>query len=341
MEQKLLKRGILLNEDGTLTEAGYAFSRVKSYNRKNIKRHNRIKRKEWNYFAFLNKENGVAITVSNLTYAALLSFTYFDFEKNLYLTKTITKFFPKQNKYKIEPNSYDTYIKTKKALFHVSTINDETTIYVDIQNFADKKQLIMNIGVRKTSDKSIVTAIPFAKKGNFYYNEKINLLKAEGNIQIGNKSKPIKESYGVLDWGRGVWPYRTTWYWSSCNIKDENNNLIGFNLGYGLGDNSNGTENALFVNNEVFKLNDVKFLFAKNLKGNIDYSKDVELLSESGDIKLKFEPSFDRHDHINAGIIESNQNQLFGYFTGTIVANNHEYKFDHVIGFLEKVINKY
>ena len=73
----------------------------------------------------------------------------------------------------------------------------------------------------------------------------------------------------------------------------------------------------------------------------IDYSKEIHLKSKSGDIDLTFTPLFNRHDHINLLIIESNQNQVFGRFNGKIKANNQEFEFNNYLGFLEKVINKY
>ena len=341
MEQVYLKEGKLLNEDGTLSEAGYAFTKIKDYNREKINWFNRIKRKEWDYYAFLNDKNGVAITMSNLTYSALLSFTYFDFEVNKYLTKSFTIMFPKRKDYKIPKTGNNILIRNKNFTFSVKKSDVENSIYVNIKKFADGCPLLLNLEFTEETDKSIVTTIPFKKKGNFYYNQKMNLLRAEGNIQIGKKSFSISESYGVLDRGRGVWPYKTTRYWSSCSAKDNEGNLIGFNLGYGLGDSSEGSENVLFFNKEIHKLNDVKFIFKEEKKGKIDYLKDIEVISESNDINLIFTPCFNRHDNINVGVIASNQNQVFGRFNGTITVDGVTYEFKNYLGFLEKVINRY
>lgn len=341
MEEVLLKEGKLLNENGELNEAGYAFNLVKEFNKDVIKKQKRIKLKEWNYYAFLNDENGVLITISNLTYSALLSVTYVDFKVNKYITKTFTKLFPKHRDFRL-PRHDDKkiYIKDKKYIFSINPTGEQATFYVNIQNFIEGHRLLINLEVSKTTDKSIVTAIPFKKNGDFYYNEKSNLLHAEGNIQFGKKTMNFKSSYGVLDWGRGVWPYRSTWYWSNLNIKTPEGDLLGFNLGYGLGDNSKGTENVLFFNKEIYKLNDVEFIFEQT-KNKIDYSKEIKLKSKSGDIDLTFTPLFNRHDFINLLIIASNQNQVFGKFNGTIKVKDKTFEFNNYIGFLEKVINRY
>lgn len=341
MEEVLLKEGKLLDTNGNLLEAGYAFSLIKEFNKNAIKKAKKIKYKEWNYYAFLNDENGILITISNLTYSALLSVTYVDFKANKYITKTFTKLFPTHKQFSLPTkDNRKIYIRDKKYIFNINPNGEQATIYIKINNFVEGHRLLINLGARKTTDKSIVTAIPFNKKGDFYYNEKANLLLAEGNIQFGKKTMNFKESYGVLDWGRGVWPYKSTWYWSNLNVKTPENDLLGFNLGYGLGDNSKGTENVLFFNKEIYKLNDVEFIFTTT-NNKIDYSKEIKVKSKSGDIDLTFTPLFNRHDFINLLIISSNQNQVFGKFNGTIKVNNKTFEFNNYIGFLEKVINRY
>lgn len=342
MNQKILSNGNLLNDNGELIEAGYSFERAKVYNREKIKKLSRIKRKEWDYYAFLNDEHGICITVSNLTYAAMVSVTYLDFKANKYLTKTYTSLFCGDKKYKIPSNDNSLIdIGNNNFSVRIKTENEKITIYLKMINFANNENLFLNLQATKLNPNSIVTAIPFPKKTDFYYNQKINLIKAEGNIQIGNKILSLGELIGGLDWGRGVWPYKTTWYWSSMNKKIDDNNYIGFNLGYGLGDTSQGTENVVFYNDEIFKLDDVEFIFYKDEKGKIDFSKDVEIVSKNGDIDLIFTPAFDRKDHINFLIIESDQNQMFGHFSGKIKVKDREFAIDNYLGFLEKVINRY
>ena len=342
MEEVYLNKGDLLNEKGQINEAGYAFSLIKKYNKENIKGLKHIKLKEWNYYIFLNETNGVCVTISNLSYAAMLSVTYLDFTINKYISKTFIKLLPNKHKFKLPHNDTEKInVKTKNYVFSIIPGSTENSLYVCIPSFADGKKFIINLGFKKKADNSIVTVIPFQKPGDFYYNEKSNLLVTQGNVQFGNKIIDFPLSYGTLDWGRGVWPYKSTWYWSNLNVKTPDGDLLGFNLGYGLGDNSKGTENTLFFNNDIYKLNDVEFVFTKDNKNKIDYSKEIHLKSKSGDIDLTFTPLFNRHDHINLLIIESNQNQVFGRFKGKIKANDQEFEFNNYLGFLEKVINKY
>ena len=59
--------------------------------------------------------------------------------------------------------------------------------------------------------------------------------------------------FGTLDWGRGVWTHDNTWYWGSGNGY-VNGKPFGFNIGYGFGNTSAASENALFYDGKIHKL---------------------------------------------------------------------------------------
>ena len=145
---------------------------------------------------------------------------------------------------------------------------------------------------------------------------------------------------GVLDWGRGVWTYKNTWYWSSLNAVYQGHN-IGFNLGYGFGDTSAASENMFFYDKEAYKLEDVVFNIPKNDKGQLDFMSKWTFTSQKGDISLTFIPIIDRYANTNALVIQSKQHQVFGYFSGSIIAEGKKYKFENLLGFAEMVTNRW
>ncbi len=81
-KQHLLSQGPLLDEHGNLSEAGYAFSLVKEYNRKKIKGlKSRIK--EWDYYFISDNEYGVALTIDDNSYMGLVSVSVLDFNNHV------------------------------------------------------------------------------------------------------------------------------------------------------------------------------------------------------------------------------------------------------------------
>ena len=58
--------------------------------------------------------------------------------------------------------------------------------------------------------------------------------------------------------------------------------------------------------------------------------------------EMNFEPIIDRHADANVLVIRSNQHQVFGKFSGTIVLDNGEtIELKDFMGFAEKVMNKW
>ena len=145
-------------------------------------------------------------------------------------------------------------------------------------------------------------------------------------------------AYGVLDWGRGVWTRKNTWYWASLNDYQDGH-TIGFNLGYGFGDTSKASENMFFFDEEAYKLDDVKFEIPQDEKGEYLYEKDWKFTSSDGSIDLTFHPLIVRKGGANAVIIKSIQRQVFGLYSGTIKAGDKVFELHDLLGFAERVYN--
>ena len=80
MEQKRLTAGPLLNADGILSEAGYATSLVKKYDRNAVKG-GKTRIKEWDYYLIYNDKFGVALTLDDNSYMGMVSASFLDFEQ--------------------------------------------------------------------------------------------------------------------------------------------------------------------------------------------------------------------------------------------------------------------
>ena len=87
---KELSKGLLLNEQGDLNEAGFSLSLIKEYQRSQI--HGlKWRIKEWDYYYIGNQDYGLCLTISDVSFLALISVTFLDFKSNLQPAKTILK----------------------------------------------------------------------------------------------------------------------------------------------------------------------------------------------------------------------------------------------------------
>ena len=228
----------------------------------------------------------------------------------------------------------------KDYSFSFENNNGSRHLKVKIKNMEKNKDFIADIKLEESSKNSMVIATPFLKPKHFYYNQKINNLIVEGEFSFGELSHKFHENtLGVLDWGRGVWTYKNTWFWSSLSVVQEGKK-IGFNLGYGFGDTSKASENMLFIDDKAYKLNDVKFNIPQKNKKD-DFMSCWTITSSDSAINMTFTPLLDRHDKTNAIIISQDAHQVFGYFNGTIRYSEGTINIKNALGFAEKVKNKW
>lgn len=339
--QKELTNGPLLDESGNLLEAGFAFDLIKDYDRKKIKAHwSRIK--EWDYYYVGNASYGVALTVADNSYMSLVGISILDFKSKSQITKTAIKPFTK-GKVQLPSTSKkgDIHYDGKSFTMNFTHEGNKRHLVCSMAKFKGYETFRCDIYLEETTNDSMVIATPFNKAKHFYYNQKINCLKASGYAKVGLTQYDFNlDSYGVLDWGRGVWTYKNTWYWASMS-GEYNSHRIGFNLGYGFGNTSAASENMLFYDDKAYKLEDVKFDIPIGKNGKDDFLSPWRFRNKDNSISLNFVPILNRHDHSNILLISSNQNQTFGLFSGKFVAEGKEITFENVLGFAEKVINRW
>lgn len=338
-QHEITAKGPLLNDNGLIREPGWARSLILDYDRKMI-RAPKSRIKEWDYYAVLNDHFGIAFTIADNGYMGFISVTLFDFEKKHEITKTLMTPFP-MGKFKMPSTSEERDVQYSQKGFNLTFENNLNTraLTVNIANFQKGHPLSGRITLEKDpKHESMVIATPFERKGRFYYNQKINNMKASGKLEFGGKifDFEARPSFGVLDWGRGVWTYQNTWYWGSASGELEGI-PFGFNIGYGFGDTSAASENMLFYNGKAHKLEDVTFNIPPD-----SYLKPWTFTSSDKRFEMNFEPVLDRHSNANFLLLQSDQHQVFGYFTGTAVLDDGtEVILDKFFGFAEKVFNKW
>lgn len=344
MQKELTNAGPLLNERGELCEAGYARRLIKAYDRRAIKAAtHRIK--EWDYYLIMNGRWGVALTIDDNSYMGLLGFSLLDFSRPWEHTCNIIYPFPGgKTGFPASSAEGDVAVKRKNADFCFKVLPDGTRkLTAWVQNFMNKKPIAAEFTLTEEPEDSMVIVTPFAEdKKAFYYNQKINCMKAAGRVEFDGQVIEFdpEESYATLDWGRGVWTYKNTWYWGSGNGTVEGR-PFGFNIGYGFGDTSAASENMLFYDGTAHKLEQLTFLIPQK-DGKDDFMSPWKFTSSDGRFEMDFTPVLDRASCTNVGIICSDQHQVFGYFNGTArLDDGTVLKIENLLGFAEKVYNKW
>ena len=335
----------LLDNNGELIQKGWSRKLILNYNREKIKA-GPLKIKEWDYYAILNHNGlyGITITVADLGFAGLLDVVWLDFKEKTFVSDKVKVLFTK-GKFNLPRTSEtgDIILKEKGVILYIRRKSDRRVLSLHFPGFNKEEGIKAELTLKQDINMdTMVIATPWKKNPTrFYYNQKINCMPANGTVQKGKKIFHFKDhsdkSYGVLDWGRGVWPHKNRWYWGSASGKLDDGTLIGWNIGYGFSDRSYASENFIFYNGVGHKLDQVLFhIDTKN------YMKPWKFTSNDGRFEMIMEPIVDRNSKVNLLLIKSLQHQVFGFFTGYFTLDDGtKVKLNNLLGFAEEVYNKW
>ena len=341
-QHEITKAAPLLDASGNLREPGWARSLLPVYCRQEI-RAPKTRIKEWDYYLITDGHIGLALTIADNGYMGLDSVSFLNFDERWEITKSPMRLFPMGKTCLPETSALGASEIAASgyalAFYHEDGAR-QLSFHMD--HFRGKDAIEGIITLTDEPEESIVIATPFQKPGHFYYNQKINCLRAQGWIELGSERFEITPDrfFAVLDWGRGVWMYHNTWYWSSAS------GLLGgvpfgWNLGYGFGDTSNATENALFYNGRLHKLEHITFEIPFQ-DGKEDFLAPWRFTSSDGRFEMQFRPVLDRTACTDFKLLKSDQHQVFGTFSGTAVLDDgSELSVQDFFGFAEKVENKW
>jgi len=336
---EVTEKDFLLNAEGNLREPGWSRSLVQKYDRKMIKAP-KWRIKEWDYYLVLGKDFAGAFTISDDGYIGLQSVSLLNFKDQPWEhTETVLNPFP-MGKLKLPSDSSEgvTEYKDKRLQMRFAVENKTRHITCHFENFWNNKPFECDIVLRQPAMDSMVIATPWDKKHAFYYNQKINCMRASGYMKYDDMIYTFKPEtdFGTLDWGRGVWTYDNTWFWGSGNC-DVDGHAVGFNIGYGFGNTKAATENVLFYDGKVHKLDDIEFHLPEN-----GYTDPWKFTSSDGRFEMDFIPVLDRAANLDFKVIVSDQHQVFGKMSGkAILDDGTVIKIKDVMCFAEKVHNKY
>lgn len=346
MEREIREETELLKSNGELTVEGWARKPFWKYDRSKIKA-SLYRIKEWDYYAIINEERefAIGITYSDLGYASLYSIAFVDYKSGKFSEKSNIKALTRHKTGLLPSPDLDgglTYTKDD-VTFSIIKKGEKRRIIAMLPSFRlpdgriGLKLDLALIEGHGTESINIATSWKENRKC-FYYNEKLNPMKAEGIVWLSSEKIELKKrSYGVLDWGRGRWTRENTWYWGSLSGND-GDRLWGINLGYGFSDRTPASENAIIYDGKANKLNLVEFDYPE------DYTSRPWLIKDNeGRLFLEMKPKVNRKSDFNIlGAIKSDQNQVFGIINGWFLLDSGEkISVDNSYGFFEKVYNKW
>ena len=338
--QHRMGEGPLHDARGRLAEPGYATAEVKRYSRAGVKAP-RWRLKEWDYYCVTAPDFALALTVADNGYMGFLGTAWMDFAAATAVNGAAMTGFP-MGRMGLPPSADTGDVSAVFGGISIAYRHEAggRRLIVDDPGFDGGRGLKGEIVLTDEPADRMVIATPFPKAPRaFYYNQKINCLRAEGEVVLGGEVKRFSPdtAFAVLDWGRGVWTYDNTWYWGSASGLHEGRRF-GFNIGHGFGDTSAASENMVFLDGVAHKLGEVTFHLPKG--GHT--AGPWRFTSDDGRFEMSFEPIVDRASATDLKLIRSIQHQVFGRFSGQVILDGGEtLQIRDLIGFAEEVENRW
>ena len=345
MQHEITASRPLLDARGNIAEPGFARSLLPVYRRADVKASS-LRLKEWDYYCVSNGKIALCLTIADNGYMGLDSVSLLNLEEGWEITTSPMQILTRGKKNLPETSKAGVSAAAGKGYYlQFSVENGRRVLLAQMRKFGPEGSLYAKVTLTDEPAESMVIATPFRKDGHFYYNQKINCMRAEGFVTYGYHNTTYEfqpeDSFAVLDWGRGVWTYDNTWYWGSASGL-HNGVPFGFNIGYGFGDTSAASENMLFYNGKAHKLSDVRFHIPGDGTDKIDYLAPWKFTSDDGRFEMDFVPTLDRKSKTDFKVLMSDQHQVFGRFTGTAVLDDGtRLEIRDLAGFAEKVRNKW
>jgi len=159
--------------------------------------------------------------------------------------------------------------------------------------------------------------IPWSET-EFQFTEKHQARPAAGILTVNDRVCALGagagEVFGILDIGRGRWPYQTQWNWGGGAGDSSTGEQVGIQTGGKWNDGTGFTENGIFVNGRLHKL-------SEDLEWHYDWDDPMQpwrVRSADRSFNLTLVPIHDRHATISLGVLSNEVHQVFGHWSGSV-----------------------
>jgi hypothetical protein len=300
-----------------------------------------MRSKEWDFYQISNGKYAVQLNFANISFGGFISAKLIDLHNKQHDRKLDTNtvcdatvlYIGGREKYKMPPKGdvpnnlkYTVESFLGKAEFEFDTKETSRTLY--FKGKAKDMDVVCDFHMDIPEGlENITTVLPFKNmKTGFFMTTKQNCMPCSGTFKFGDKVVEFSkdDTFCALDWGRVNTPYQLVWYWGNGaqKIKDEDGteHTVGFEITWGIGDESYATETAIFYDGKLHKFGAVDVEKFPKTNG---FMKPWKFVSEDGRFDMTMTPFFDNHNDTNVlNLLRMHTHQLHGIWNGTVTLDD-------------------
>lgn len=290
------------------------------------------RKKRWNYWCLTTDEFLFSATIADVDHYVLAFAYLFQFETRRFIEKTAI--LPPGAL--ALPDTVRADVAFEQGGVRVLLADDRrgTRIAVTWPEFGGVT-LDADLFVEQPRDHETLNVVIPWSRDRFQFTSKQNCLPVSGTVALGAENLRIRrgDGFACLDFGRGVWKYRTAWNSGACSTLLSDGRTLGLNLGGKWTDGTGMTENGVCLDGRLSKLGeDIAFVYDES-----DFMEPWRIRARSGRIDLRFVPFYERVAKAKTGILASEVHQMFGHYAGVVVPDSGEsIAVDRAFGWIEE-----
>lgn len=300
--------------NGRLDPAAVGWSR-RPLHRANLRGWGRAKR--WEYWGVVTPRFCLGLVVSSLDYAGVCSLWVLDRETGRTWEAEAV---PPLGRGVTLPTSYGGVATVEAKELHLE-VSDEALR-------ASTPGVGVDLVVGPGHD-VLGVVVPWSSR-RFQYTVKDVSRPVSGRIVLDGTAYDV-DGWGVLDHGRGKWPYAVTWNWAAGSGRGR-----GLTLGGQWTDGTGITENGLLIDGRLHKI-------GSDLRWEYDRADWMRPWRIRGDrVDATFTPFHEKVSRTNLGVVASETHQCFGDWSGWASADDGErVPLDGLVGWAEEARNRW
>ena len=329
----------LCDARGRLNPAAVGWSR-QPLHRANLQRA-RGRKKRWDYWCVIADEVVVALTYADVDYLGLASVWVLDPTSGEqheagHLSPLGWGFALPD-----EPGTGTMHLPSSRLVLEIVETDAATRLRAAAR---PKREPAIEVDLtveRPAGHETMSVVIPWSDR-RFQYTSKHTARPASGRVRVGAREwvlGPGHGAYGVLDLGRGIWPYTNRWNWGTASGVAADGTVVGVQMGGKWTVGTGYTENALCIGGRLTKI-------GEELKWSYSWDDPLQpwhvRTPGSDRVDLRLTPTLDRHDRTDVGVLRMEVHQCFGTWSGLVVGDDGVTRvLEGVRGFAEEARNRW
>lgn len=279
--------------------------------------------KRWEYWGIVTRRFVLGLTIADLDYANLTQVYAYDRLRRHEVSLDTTKLGP------LRPGLSDDLPPITVSSGPLTFADHGRGTRISVQSERVTVALEAEGG-----DDALGVVVPWSPR-RFQYTLKDPARPLSGTIEVDGEREAVVAGWGVLDRGRGVWPYRMTWNWGAGS-GDVGGRRLGLQLGGKWTDGTGQTENGLFVDGRLHHWID-------DLQWSYDLEDPASPWTVTGpDVEATLTPFHRRVATTQLGVIASRTHQAFGRWSGWARGGKGvEHRLDGLVGWAEEARNRW